>query len=81
MRRLKLASMFGVAAMTAMTVTAVIMSAHMQYDLIGQEMRVNQNNSAEVFKVHANVHAAMSIALDQPSVPTFVVPPLKRWIG
>lgn len=81
MRNLKLASMMFGAAMTAMTVTAVIMSASVQYDLIGQEMRVNQNNSAQVLKVHANVHATMSVAMDQPTVPAFVVPPLKRWIG
>ena len=68
MRKLKFGAMMVGAAMTAMTVTAVIMSAHVQYDLVGQQMRLNANDSTEVLKVHASIHASINVALDQPTV-------------
>lgn len=60
-----------------MTVTAIILSSGAAYAQLAHQMRVQQNDSAEVLKLHANVQATMTASLE-PSVPPFVfVPPIK----
>ena len=62
-----------------MTVTAIILTSGAAFAQTANQMRVQRNDSAEIFKVHATVHATMEAVIDQPSVPPFVfVPPIVR---
>jgi hypothetical protein len=63
----------------AMTVTAIILSSGAAYAQLAHQMRAQQNESAEVLKVHATTQISMQATLDQPSVPAFYLePPLSR---
>jgi len=57
----------------AMSLAAITMSSHAAYADIAHEMQVQRTPSAEILKVHATVHATMEAALDQPTVPAFIV--------
>ena len=62
-----------------MTVTAIILSSGAAYAQVAHQMQVQQNQSVEILKVHATVHATMEASIDQPNVPPFVfVPPIVR---
>ncbi|HET9993202.1 MAG TPA: hypothetical protein VFQ65_31920 [Kofleriaceae bacterium] len=56
-----------------MSVTAIMMSSHATYAGTAREMQAQRASSAEILKVHASVHAMMEAALDQPTVPGFVL--------
>jgi len=58
-----------------MTVAAITMSSHAAYADIAHQMQVQRATSAEILKVHATVHATMEAALDQPTVPAFILAP------
>lgn len=58
-----------------MSVAAITMSSHAAYADIAREIQAQRTPSAEILKVHATVHATMEAALDQPSVPAFVLAP------
>ena len=58
---------------TAMVAT-VFISAHVAYDQLAHEARINRNASTEVLKVHATLHARIDIALSQPDLPEMGVP-------
>ena len=63
---------------TTLTVTAIILSSGAAYAQLAHQMNVQRTESAEVYKVHATIHAMMEAAMDQPIVPPFVfVPPIK----
>lgn len=63
---------------TTLTVTAIILSSGAAYAQLAHQMRVQHTESAEVFKIHATIHASMEAAMDRPIVPPFVfVPPIK----
>jgi hypothetical protein len=56
-----------------MSVAAITMSSHAAYADIVREMQAQRAPSAEILKAHATVHATMEAALDQPTVPVFIV--------
>jgi len=58
----------------AMSLAAITMSSHAAYADIAHEIHVQRTPSVEILKVHATVHATMEAALDQPTVPVFIVP-------
>lgn len=61
----------------AMSVAAITMSSHAAYADIAREMQAQRAPSAEILKMHATVHATMEAALDQPTVPLFIVAPAR----
>jgi hypothetical protein len=63
--------------LAAMTVTAIIMSAHAGYAQVAREIQAQRNDSVEVLKVHATVHASMEAALDRPDMPEFFLAPIR----
>jgi hypothetical protein len=56
----------------AMTVAAITMSAGSSYAAMARHLQVQQNESAEVLRLHANAQATMEQALTQPELPPFV---------
>ena len=59
--------------LAAISLAAITMSSHAAYADIAHQMQVQRTPSAEILKVHATVHATMEAALDQPTVPPFIV--------
>ena len=58
--------------------TAIIVSSGAAYAQVAHLMQVQRNQSVEILKVHATVHATMEASIDQPSVPPYVfVPSIK----
>ncbi len=55
----------------SMTVTAIILSSGAAFAQQARELRVLQNPSAEILRVHASVQVEMQSVTDAPSVPPF----------
>jgi hypothetical protein len=56
----------------AMTVAAITMSSGASYAAMARHLQVQQNDSADVLRLHANAQVLMEQALTQPEFPPFV---------